>query len=78
MTKKTDPPLRDKLFRLADMVLDEALDIHASVEMRMDCLKQVAALYIGHMRASKRELTEDDENTTMDSLRKRIEEGAGK
>ncbi len=71
--KKKNDAIKDKLFELADMLLDNALEPDAPAALRMEALKHVSALYLGNVRATKNlPPSEDDDAVTFDKLRERI------
>lgn len=69
--KKTS--LKDKLFELAELVLDDSLKEDTPIGLRLDCLKHVSALYIGNIRATKNEREEEENVVTFDKLRQRVQ-----
>lgn len=72
MRKKKSDDLRDRLFTLADAVIDEA-EQSKSAQFKLDALKVLTTLYVGDVRANKNEVVEDENVVTFDSIRKRIE-----
>lgn len=72
MTRPTNESIKDKLFELAETVLDDALRSDTPAPLRLESLKQVAALYLGNVRVTKGVKEEDSMTTTMDTLRDRI------
>jgi hypothetical protein len=70
--KKPDDPVGMKLFQLAELALDDALEDNAPPQMRLETLKCVTQLYVGHTRATKNAPPADDGTMTFDKLRERI------
>lgn len=73
MKRKQSDPIHDKLFELASNLLDVANGPASNDQFKLDVLKQVASLYIGHVRATKNMPIDDDDTVTLEKLIQGIE-----
>ena len=69
--KKPEDPVGQKLFQLAELALDDALG-STDAEVRLETLKAVSTLYIGHTRATKNIPPSDENALTFDKLIEKV------